>query len=151
MAPVSAAEKAALDAFFKGKRGERVLIEHPPARGLGYGPTRWTWVRSETVCVCACACLFVRACPTGAPSLGVRRASSYQRIRLSLVPAGCCVMTCTHTCARTCRAAGRRLCWVTPWLLPIYTGVFTMLTITVSTVEPCHYRRGVSGSVRGKE
>ena len=27
MAPVSAAEKAALDAFFKGKRGERVLIE----------------------------------------------------------------------------------------------------------------------------
>ena len=35
MAPVTGAEKAALDAFFKGKRGERVLIEHPPARGLG--------------------------------------------------------------------------------------------------------------------
>ena len=35
MAPVGSAERAALDAFFKGKRGERVLIEHPPARGLG--------------------------------------------------------------------------------------------------------------------
>ena len=35
MAPVTGAEKAALDAFFKGKRGERALIEHPPARGLG--------------------------------------------------------------------------------------------------------------------
>ncbi len=34
MAPVSVAEKAALDAFFKGKRGERVLIEHPPNADL---------------------------------------------------------------------------------------------------------------------
>ena len=33
MAPVSGAEKAALDAFFKGKRGERVLIE-PVAEAL---------------------------------------------------------------------------------------------------------------------
>ena len=33
MAPVSAAEKAALDAFFKGKRGERKLIE-PVAEAL---------------------------------------------------------------------------------------------------------------------
>ena len=33
MAPVSAAEKAALDAFFKGKCGERVLIE-PVAEAL---------------------------------------------------------------------------------------------------------------------
>ena len=33
MAPVSTAEKAALDAFFKGKRGERTLIE-PVATAL---------------------------------------------------------------------------------------------------------------------
>ena len=38
MAPVGAAEKAALDAFFKGKRGERVLIEHPPSARTWRGP-----------------------------------------------------------------------------------------------------------------
>ena len=64
MAPVSGAEKAALDAFFKGKRGERVLIEHPPARGLGYGPTRWTRVQSVTVCILfVLFCLSARARP----------------------------------------------------------------------------------------
>ena len=52
MAPVSAAEKAALDAFFKGKRGERVLIEHPPSADL-----EWTnaerWRQGDKPCVCS--------------------------------------------------------------------------------------------------
>ena len=30
MASVTSGEKAALSAFFKGKRGDRKLIEHPP-------------------------------------------------------------------------------------------------------------------------
>ena len=53
MAPVTGAERAALDAFFKGKRGERVLIEHPPARGLGIcsvwpeAPFAPAWTGSE--------------------------------------------------------------------------------------------------------
>ena len=39
MAPVGAADKAALDAFFKGKRGERSLIE-PVAEALCRAPNK---------------------------------------------------------------------------------------------------------------
>ena len=67
MAPVGAADKAALDAFFKGKRGERSLIEHPPVRGLG------TYQRVDggpsvfRVCVCFACCPRV---PPSAPLPG---------------------------------------------------------------------------------
>ena len=42
MAPVSGAEKAALDAFFKGKRGERVLIEPVAVALRDYFATKGT-------------------------------------------------------------------------------------------------------------
>ena len=42
MAPVGAAEKAALDAFFKGKRGERVLIEQVAVALRDYFATKGT-------------------------------------------------------------------------------------------------------------
>ena len=53
MAPVSAAEKAALDAFFKGKRGERKLIEHPPMRGRNWTNAERWWLggRGQATCV----------------------------------------------------------------------------------------------------
>ena len=54
MAPVSAAEKAALDVFFKGKRGERKLIEHPPMRGRNWtNAERWCLGGRVTSHVCA--------------------------------------------------------------------------------------------------
>ena len=81
MAPVSTAERAALEAFFKGKRGECKLIEHPPDADCADRHGTF-YVGLGRVCLCV-VYLSASAHPRARLGTGWRRASSCQRISIA--------------------------------------------------------------------
>ena len=92
--------------------------------------------------------VFVRFCsrvPPGAPRVGD---GALAQISASDQSGAGRLLSHEHGESCTWRAACRVWCWVTPWLLSIYTGVFTILQNFVhqhsSTIYSRYSIRGVS-------